>query len=99
MTRWSQYLASFSVPLVALKVVDVSLERVEETLKTTSSLVQIARTTVISLRHGAARSAGTPLAKKIDESSLTGALGEMTGLNGLKERWPSMRRPQKLRKL
>ena len=87
MTRWSQYLASFSVvPLLALKVVDVSLERVEETLKTTSSLVQMARTTVISLRHGAARSAGTPLAKKIDELSLTGALGEVTGLNGLMER-------------
>ena len=87
MTRWGQYLASFSVvPLLALKVVDVSLERVEETLKTTSSLVQMARTTVISLRHGAASSAGTPLAKKIDELSLTGALGEVTGLNGLMER-------------
>merc|ERR1712025_1388930 len=93
-TRWSQYFASFSVALVALKVVDVSLERVEEALKkidsenakTMSSLVQMVHSTANSLRHDAARSAGTPLAKKIDESSLTGALGEMTGLNGLMER-------------
>merc|ERR1712025_719478 len=93
-TRWSQYFASFSVALVALKVVDVSLERVEEALKkidsdnakTMSSLVQMVHSTANSLRHGAARSAGTPLAKMIDESSLTGALGEMTGLNGLMER-------------
>ena len=49
MTRWSQYFASFSVALVALKVVDVSLERVEEALKmidfdsakTMSSLIQM----------------------------------------------------------
>merc|ERR1712025_495134 len=53
---------------------------------TMSSLVQMVHSTANSLRHGAARSAGTPLAKMIDESSLTGALGEMTGLNGLMER-------------
>ena len=32
-TRWSEYFASFSVALVALKVVDVSLVKVEEALK------------------------------------------------------------------
>merc|ERR1711971_420882 len=93
-TRWSQYFASFSVALMALKVVDVSLEKVEEALmkidsdnaKTMSSLVQMVHSTANSLRHGAARSAGTPLAKMIDESSLTGALGEATGLTGLMER-------------
>merc|ERR1712010_305369 len=92
-TRWSQYLASFSVALMALKVVDVSLERVEEALKkidsdnakTMSSLVQVVHSTANTLRHGAARSAGTPLAKMIDESSLTGALGKATGLTGLME--------------
>merc|ERR1719435_739642 len=79
---------------MALKVVDVSLEKVEEALKkidsdnakTMSSLVQMVHSTANSLRHGAARSAGTPLAKMIDESSLTGALGEATGLTGLMER-------------
>merc|ERR1712025_527174 len=100
-TRWSQYFASFSVALVALKVVDVSLERVEEALKkidsenakTMSSLVQMVHSIANSLRHDAARSAGTPLAKKIDESSLTGALGEMTGLNGLMEKLVSVMLP------
>ena len=33
MTRWSEYFTSLFVALVALKVVDVSLERVEEALK------------------------------------------------------------------
>ena len=33
MTRRSQYFDSFTVALVALKVVDVSLERIEEALK------------------------------------------------------------------
>merc|ERR1712025_341394 len=100
-TRWSQYFASFSVALVALKVVDVSLERVEEALKkidsenakTMSSLVQMVHSIANSPRHDAARSAGTPLAKKIDESSLTGALGEMTGLNGLMEKLVSVMLP------
>jgi len=93
-TRWSEYFASFSVALVALKVVDVSLLKVEEALKkidsdnakTMSSLVQMVHSTANTLRHDAAKSAGTPLAQKIDESSLTCALGEVSGLNALMER-------------
>merc|ERR1712110_119058 len=93
-TRWSEYFASFSVALVALKVVDVSLVKVEEALKkidsdnakTMSSLVQMVHSTANTLRHDAAKSAGTPLAQKIDESSLTCALGEVSGLNTLMER-------------
>ena len=93
-TRWSEYFASFSVALVALKVVDVSLVKVEEALKkidsdnakTMSSLVQMVHSTANTLRHDAAKSAGTPLAQKIDESSLSCALGEVSGLNTLMER-------------
>merc|ERR1719234_1134565 len=93
-TRWSEYFASFSVALVALKEVGVSLVKVEEALKkidsdnvkTMSSLVQMVHSTANSLRHDAAKSAGTPLAQKIDESSLACALGEVSGLNALMER-------------
>merc|ERR1740128_1191458 len=92
--RWSEYFASFSVALVALKVVDVSLVKVEEALKkidsenakTMSSLVQMVHSTANSLRHDAARSAGTPLAQKIDDSSLICALGEVTGICDFMER-------------
>merc|ERR1711942_482385 len=93
-SRWSEYFASFSVALVALKVVDISLVKVEEALKkidsenakTMSSLVQMVHSTANTLRHTAAKSAGTPLAQKIDESSLTCALGEVSGICDLMER-------------
>merc|ERR1719341_799883 len=72
---------------VAVDKVIAAVEKVDtDNAKTMSSLVQMVHSTANSLRHGAARSAGTPLAKMIDESSLTGALGEATGLTGLMER-------------
>merc|ERR1719312_1045860 len=51
-----------------------------------TSLVQMVHSTANTLRHTAAKSAGTPLAQKIDESSLTCALGEVSGICDIMER-------------
>merc|ERR1711915_806161 len=67
--------------------VEEALKKIDsDNAKTMSSLVQMVHTTANTLRHDAARSAGTPLAQKVDESSLTVALMEMSGLSGLAER-------------
>jgi len=94
--RWSEYFASFSAALVLLKVMDASLDRVETALekigsdnaKTLSSMVQMMHSTANTLRLGAVKSAGTPLAQKIEESSVIVAMGEVSryGLHGLLER-------------
>ena len=96
MIRWSEYFASFSAALVLLKVMDASLDRVETALekigsdnaKTLSSMVQMMHSTANTLRLGAVKSAGTPLAQKIEESSVIVAMGEVSryGLHGLLER-------------
>merc|ERR1712025_697621 len=84
-TGWSEYFASFSMALVTLKVVDATLIKVEtilkaaeyDTAKTVSSYVKTIHDTANTLRIGAVKSAGTPLAKKIEDSTIPESLMEV----------------------
>jgi len=94
-TGWSEYLASFSVALVTLKGVDAALDKVQEVLKATecdtaksvSDVVKTIHATANTLRSGAVRRAGTPEAKKIEESTITESLMEISGFQILMERF------------
>ena len=93
-TGWSEYFASFSMALVTLKVVDATLIKVEtilkaaeyDTAKTVSSYVKTIQDTANTLRIGAVKSAGTPLAKKIEDSTISESLMEVSGLQSVMER-------------
>merc|ERR1739841_339933 len=93
-TGWSEYFASFSIALVTLKVVDATLDKVEtilkaaecDTAKTVSDYVKTIHDTANSLRIGAVKSAGTPLAKKIEDSTIVESLMEVSGLQIVMER-------------
>merc|ERR1712147_142659 len=93
-TGWSEYFASFSVALVTLKMVDATLDKVEtilkatecDTAKTVSDYVKTIHDTANTLRIGAVKSAGTPLAKKIEDSTISESLMEVSGVQGLMER-------------
>merc|ERR1712147_168019 len=87
-TGWSEYFASFSMALVTLKVVDATLIRVEtilkaaeyDTAKTVSSYVKTIHDNANTLRIGAVKRAGTPLAKKTEDGTISESLMEVTGL-------------------
>merc|ERR1719239_973416 len=93
-TVWSEYFASFSVALVTLKVMDATLVKVEtilkavecDTAKTVSSYVKTIHDTANTLRIGAVKSAGTPLAKKIEDDTIPESLMEVSGLQSVMER-------------
>merc|ERR1719452_223719 len=93
-TVWSEYFASFSMALVTLKVVDATLDKVEtilkamegHTAKTVSSYVKTIHDTANTLRVGAVKSAGTPLAKKIEDDTNPESLMEVSGLQSIMER-------------
>merc|ERR1711971_1056061 len=93
-TVWSEYFASFSVALVTLKVVDATLVKVEtilkavecDTAKTVSNYVKTIHDTANTLRIGAVKSAGTPLAKKIEDDTIPESLMEVSGLQSVMER-------------
>merc|ERR1712025_257047 len=93
-TGWSEYFASFSMALVTLKVVDATLDRVEtilkaaecDTAKTVSSYVKTIHDTANTLRIGAVKSAGTPLAKKIEDGTIPESLMEASCLQSVMER-------------
>jgi len=93
-TGWSEYFASFSVALVTLKVVDATLDKVEtilkatecDTAKTVSDYVKTIHDTANSLRIGAVKSAGTPLAKKIEDCTIPESLMEVSGVQSVMER-------------
>jgi len=93
-TGWSEYFASFSMALVTLKVVDATLIKVEtilkaaeyDTAKTVSSYVKTINDTANTLRIGAVKRAGTPLAKKIEDSTISESLMEVSGLQRVMER-------------
>jgi len=93
-TGWSEYFASFSMALVTLKVVDATLIKVEtilkaaeyDTAKTVSSYVKTIHDTANTLRTGAVKRAGTPLAKKIEDSTISESLMEVSGLQSVMER-------------
>ena len=93
-TGWSEYFASFSVALVTLKVVDATLDKVEtilkatecDTAKTVSDYVKMIHDTANTLQIGAAKSAGTPLAKKIEDCTIPESLTEVSGVQGVMER-------------
>merc|ERR1712147_36982 len=93
-TGWSEYFASFSVALVTLKVVDATLDKVEtilkateyDTAKTVSDYVKTIHDTALTLRIGAVKSAGTPLAKKIEDCTIPESLMEVSGVQSVMER-------------
>ena len=93
-TIWSEYFASFSVALVTLKVVDATLDQVEtilkatdcDTAKTVSAYVKTIHDTANTLRIGAVKSAGTPLAKKIEDCTIPESLMEVSGIQSVMER-------------
>merc|ERR1712147_59773 len=93
-TGWSEYFASFSMALVTLKVVDATLIKVEtilkaaeyDTAKTVSSYVKTIQDTANTLRIGAVKRAGTPLAKKIEDGTISESLMEASSLQSVMER-------------
>merc|ERR1719460_3594611 len=93
-TTLSEYFASFSMALVTLKVVDATLVKVEtilkavecDTAKTVSSYVKTIHDTANTLRIGAVKSAGTPLAKKIEDDTIPDSLMEISGFQSVMER-------------
>merc|ERR1712071_331077 len=93
-TGWSEYFASFSVALVTLKVVDATLNKVEtilkasecDTAKTVSDYVKTIHDTANTLRIGAVKSAGSPLAKKIEDCTIPESLMEVSGVQSVMER-------------
>jgi len=93
-TGWSEYFASFSMALMTLKVVDATLIKVEtilkaaeyDTAKTVSSYVKTIHDTANTLRIGAVKRAGTPLAKKIEDSTISESMMEVSGLQIVMER-------------
>merc|ERR1739838_836977 len=80
--------------LVTLKVVDATLVKVEtllkavecDTAKTVSNYVKTIHDTANTLRIGAVKSAGTPLAKKIEDDTISESLMEVSGLQSVMER-------------
>merc|ERR1739838_1151137 len=80
--------------LVTLKVVDATLVKVEtllkavecDTAKTVSNYVKTIHDTTNTLRIGAVKSAGTPLAKKIEDDTISESLMEVSGLQSVMER-------------
>merc|ERR1711934_1265035 len=86
-TVWSEYFASFSMALVTLKVVDATLIKVETILKAVEcDTAKTVHDTANTLRIGAVKSAGTPLAKKIEDDTIPESLMEVSGLQSVMER-------------
>ena len=94
MTGWSECFACFSVAILTLKVVDTTLDKVEtilkatecDTPKTVSDYVKMIHDTANTLQIGAAKSLGTPLAKKIEDCTIPESLIEVSGVQGVMER-------------
>lgn len=88
-TSSTNYVASFSVSQVALKIVDFELGFVEEAVKYTGvgsegivlGSIKKIHTTANTMRVEGNKLAGTEKAKKIEDSSILGALMEITGIN------------------
>merc|ERR1719466_149396 len=84
----TDYVASFSLAQVALKMVDSGLDFVEQAFNVIgindenliSSGVKTLHTTANTIRISGNKKAGTELAKKIEESSIVEALVEVSGL-------------------
>merc|ERR1711981_1360296 len=86
----TDYAASFPATQVALKMTDSGLEVVEDVLKKVGSDESAMRSglkkihsSANTLRISGVKRAGTERAKKIEESTVIGALAELTGLTGL----------------
>merc|ERR1719331_1826048 len=85
---------SETVQTVQAKVVDATLDRVETILKaaecdtanTVSDYVKTIQDTANTLRIGAVKSAGTPLAKKIEDGTIPESLMEVSGLQIVMEK-------------
>merc|ERR1711971_242966 len=73
-TVWSEYFASFSMALEC------------DTAKTVSNYVKTIHDTANTPRIGAVKSAGTPLAKKIEDDTISKSLMEVSGLQSVMER-------------
>merc|ERR1711971_1456304 len=73
-TVWSEYFASFSMALEC------------DTAKTVSDYVKTIHDTANTPRIGAVKSAGTPLANKIEDGTIPESLMEASGLQILMER-------------
>ena len=90
-TGWSE---CFTVAILTLKVVDTTLDKVEtilkatecDTAKTVSDYVKMIHDTANTLQIGAAKSLGTPLAKKIEDCTIPESLIEVSGVQGVMER-------------
>ena len=88
MTSATDYLASFSLAQVALKIVDTGLDVVEQALalvgssdeSLVSSGIKKIHTTANTIRISGNKKAGTDVAKKIEEASIVGAIIEVSGL-------------------
>merc|ERR1712183_62400 len=84
----TDYVASFSMAQVALKMIDSGLDVVEQAFNIIgikdenliSSGVKTLHTTANTIRISGNKKAGTELAKKIEESSIVEALVEVSGL-------------------
>jgi len=85
----TNYMASFSLSQVALKIVDTGLDVVEDAVLltggseegTTWSSIKKIHTIANTIRINGNKTAGSIKAKKIEEASIMGALAEVTGLN------------------
>merc|ERR1711971_1125913 len=73
-TVWSEYFASFSMALEC------------DTAKTVSDYVKTIHDTANTPRIGAVKSAGTPLAKKIEDGTIPESMMEASGLQSVMER-------------
>jgi len=91
MTAVTDYAASFSVSLLALKIADGSLEVVEQALKksgssedcsVTSSVKQL-QSSANTIRMSGVKRAGTEKAKKLEDASIPEAIMFMLGINEL----------------
>eukprot|EP00090_Calanus_glacialis_P025991 TRINITY_DN40749_c0_g1_i1.p1 TRINITY_DN40749_c0_g1~~TRINITY_DN40749_c0_g1_i1.p1 ORF type:complete len:272 (-),score=99.33 TRINITY_DN40749_c0_g1_i1:37-852(-) len=87
----TSFLASFSLAQVALKIVDMGLEVVEQVITMAGGSeeniitngIKTIHTTANTIRIEGNKKAGTEMAKKIEEASIVGALVEVSGLSHL----------------
>ena len=84
----TDYMASYSVAQVGLKIVDSGLDAVEQALSVTvsedslvSSSMKMLHTTANTIRLNGNKRAGTEKARKIEEASIVGAMFEAFGFN------------------
>jgi len=88
-TQTAEYLASFPLSQVALKVVDLELDTVDRLLKRVTGCdeknliiggIETMKEEVTGVRKAGVKIAGTEKAKKIEEGTLFEAVAELTGI-------------------